>query len=377
MKLIYIANARMPTDMAHGIQIMKMCEAFALAGLAVELIVPKRFNKIKADPFAYYEVKRIFKITKLFCLDLLIWQLGRFSFLAESLTFLLAAKFYLWFKKSDILYLRLPMAGLFFKNYILEIHTLDNKVNFIKKKTWLAAKKIVVLTSYIKNGLIKQGINEDNIMVAPDGVDLNQFAAKIDKKEARTKLNLPLDKKIILYSGSFNLNNWFDWKGIDIILAAAKLFNSNDYLFVLVGGEDKENELLKSRNSLANVKLVSHQPQKIIPYYLKAADILLLPNKKGSLNSEQHTSPLKLFEYMASDVPIIASDLPSLREILNQNNSWLIEPNNPAALAEKINLILARNDLAQKAANRARLDVNQYSWEKRVNKIINFIKYDL
>lgn len=374
MKLIYIANARMPTDMAHGIQIMKMCEAFALAGLAVELIVPKRFNKIKADPFDYYEVKRIFKITKLFCLDLLIWQLGKFGFLAESLTFLLSVRFYLWFKKFDIVYLRLPMAGLFFKNYILEIHTLNNKVSFIKKKTWLAAKKIVVLTSYIKNGLIKQGIAEDNIMVAPDGVDLNQFAVKIDKKEARIKLNLPLDKKIILYSGSFNLNNWFDWKGIDIILAAAKLFNSNNYLFVLVGGEDKENELLKSRNSLTNVRLVSHQLQKIIPYYLKAADILLLPNKKGNLNSEQHTSPLKLFEYMASGVPIIASDLPSLREILNQNNSCLIEPNNPVALAEKIKSLFLKPDLEKAIAGQARLDANNYSWEKRVNKIINFIE---
>lgn len=373
MKLIYIANARMPTDMAHGIQIMKMCEAFALAGLEVELIVPKRFNKIKADPFDYYEVKRIFKITKLFCLDLLIWQLGRFSFLVENLTFLLSVRFYLWLKKSDIAYLRLPMAGLFFKNYVLEIHTLDNKVGFIKKRTWLAAKKIVVLTSYIKNDLVKQGIAKDNILVAPDGVDLNQFAVQIDKNEARIKLNLPLDKKIILYSGSFNLNNWFDWKGIDIILAAAKLFSSNDYLFVLVGGEDKENELLKSRNSLTNVRLISHQPQKIIPYYLKAADILLLPNKKGNLNSEEHTSPLKLFEYMASGAPIIASDLPSLREILNKDNSWLVEPNNPDALAEKIKSLFLKPDLGKAIVDQARLDVNNYSWEKRVKKIINFI----
>lgn len=78
MKMIYIANTRIPTEMAHGLQIMKMCEAFSKfkvksQKLKVELIVPQRFSISslgKKDPFEYYKVERIFKIKKIFCLDL-------------------------------------------------------------------------------------------------------------------------------------------------------------------------------------------------------------------------------------------------------------------------------------------------------------------
>ena len=71
MKLIYFANVRIPTKKAHGLQIMKMVEAFALSGLEIELIIPWRFSKTKGDPFDYYQVKRIFKIKKLPSLDLI------------------------------------------------------------------------------------------------------------------------------------------------------------------------------------------------------------------------------------------------------------------------------------------------------------------
>ena len=64
MKILYIANARMPTEKAHGIQIMKTCEAFAELGHEVELILPWRFNPIKEDIFEYYNVKKNFKIKK-------------------------------------------------------------------------------------------------------------------------------------------------------------------------------------------------------------------------------------------------------------------------------------------------------------------------
>ena len=75
MKLIYIDNARIPTEKAHGVHIMKMCEALANIkieeqSLTVELIVPKRINKIKENPFNYYDVEKNFKIKKIPCIDL-------------------------------------------------------------------------------------------------------------------------------------------------------------------------------------------------------------------------------------------------------------------------------------------------------------------
>ena len=375
MKMVYLANIRMPTDMAHGVQIMRMCEAFALAGLDVELIVPRRFNQIKTDPFAYYNVKKNFKIKKLFCVDLLIFQLGRFGFLAQTFSFLLAARIYLWFKRPEILYVRSEFAGTLFRNYILEIHTLPEEARVIHKNTWRRAKKMVALTSFIKTDLVKSGLSEQSIIVAPDGVNLSQFDIGIERSAARKKLNLPLDKKIVLYSGSFCFNDWFNWKGVDLAVKAAESFNQ-DFLFVLVGGEDREVEAMEQKYPIKNLKLVSHQEQKTIPYYLKAADILLLPNKKGSSNSEKHTSPLKLFEYMASGVPIIASDLPSLREILNDGNCLFFTPNDADDLAKKIKFLFSQSNLAKKISRQARLEVNQYTWEKRVGAIINFIMSD-
>ena len=64
-KIIYVANIRLPTEKAHGVQIMKMCEALARAGAIVELVVPNRHTHIGGDPFTYYEVEENFIITKL------------------------------------------------------------------------------------------------------------------------------------------------------------------------------------------------------------------------------------------------------------------------------------------------------------------------
>src|SRR3989338_9661589 len=151
-KLIYIANARIPTEKAHGIQIMKMCESMGElevgdGKLEIELIVPRRLNPIKQDPFDYYGVKRNFKIIKLPTLDLISFGLGQFGFFAETLIFLISSAIYLFFRKYNILYTREWPAVLFFRNIVLEIHSLPAKASFIHKKAWQKTKALFVLTS--------------------------------------------------------------------------------------------------------------------------------------------------------------------------------------------------------------------------------------
>lgn len=75
---------------------------------------------------------------------------------------------------------------------------------------------------------------------------------------------------------------------------------------------------------------------------------------------------------MASQKPIVASDLPSIREILNENNAVLCRPGDPADLAEKIK-IAGDSLFAQKISAQARLDVIRYTWRERAAKIIRFI----
>ena len=154
MKIIYIANARIPTEKAHGIQIMKMCESFAL-GNDLELILPRRLNKVKAEPFSYYGMAKTFKITKLPCIDLIPFSrhLGNLGLWVESLTFFFPTFFYVIFKKADLIYTRnkfILSLALFRRNFIYEAHTFPNNYflySFFLKKT----KGIVTITQNLKN----------------------------------------------------------------------------------------------------------------------------------------------------------------------------------------------------------------------------------
>ncbi|MBU1557858.1 hypothetical protein KKC45_02755 [Patescibacteria group bacterium] len=114
MKITYIANIRIPTEKAHGIQIMKMCEAFANEGHNVELIVPKRINNLKKNPFRYYGVQENFKIKKLPTLDLI--KFGKIGFFIQSISFAKFTLFFTLFKKTDLVYSRdeLPLWFLSF-----------------------------------------------------------------------------------------------------------------------------------------------------------------------------------------------------------------------------------------------------------------------
>ena len=119
--------------------------------------------------------------------------------------------------------------------------------------------------------------------------------------------------------------------------------------------------------------LIVGQRHKEIPLYLKAADLLVLPNTAKETVSRHYTSPVKPFEYMASGRPIIASDLPSIRYVLNEKNAVLVPPDNPEAFAGAIIDLLNNHTHAEAIATMALRDVQQYSWSNRARSIINFI----
>lgn len=369
MKLIYLANIILPEEWAHGIQIMKMCEAFAGHGLEVELVASAGQRKIKADPFDYYGVEKKFKLIKIPFLDFAPGNASAGYYWLRLASFLLPAKLYLAFKRYDVLYTREQVAGLFFKNFLLEIHSLPDLIKPWHRKIWKKAKKLVVLTSFIKERMISEGIDGSKILIAPDAVDMKEFDIDATKEQARRQLNLPLDKKIIMYSGSFYLHGW---KGIDVLLGSLKYLDENHFL-VLVGGEPGELAAIKEKYGSKNIILAGRRAHKEIPLYLKAADVLVLPNKKGNDNSEKYTSPLKLFEYMASGVPIVASDLPSIREILNGGNAVLVEPDSSEKLAEGVKKVLSDEQLAGNISQRSHQGAGMYTWEKRAEKITDFI----
>lgn len=376
MKIIYIANARIPTEKAHGIQIMKMCAAFSRDNLEVELILPKRFNPLKEDPFEYYEVERTFKIKKLPCLDLIILDkyIGHLGLWVENLTFLISVLVYLLFIRAEVIYLRgfllLPLT-IFRKNVFLEAHTFP-KNYFLYAFFLKRLKGIIVITQKLKDLFRARGIEIEKILVRPDSVDLEKFEIKETQEECRRKLGLPQDKKIVLYTGHL-----YKWKGVNILLQVAENFQFSlpNFQFIFVGGTKENVESFKEKaQNLNNVMIIGHRPHSEIPYWLKAADVLVLPNSQKEEISKYWTSPLKLFEYMAAKRPIVASDLPSLREILNESKAILVKPDEPQALAEGIRKSLQNPDFSDKIAYRAFQEVKEYTWQKRSKNILNFIK---
>ncbi|MFH1938393.1 MAG: glycosyltransferase family 4 protein [Patescibacteria group bacterium] len=380
MKMIYLANVRIPTEKAHGVQIMKMCQAFQKAGLDIELVVAKRSNPQfkNISPFDYYGISQKFPIKKLWLVDVVGWRfLGVFSVLIPNITFALSAFFHLLFKKADIIYSRdefsLFFLSFFKKNLVLELHTFPNSKLFLYKWLFKRIKKIVVINNRLKQVVVDLGIEPDKILVAHDGVDLEQFIIKESKEECRRKLNFSLDKKIVIYTGQL-----FKWKGVYILAEASKFLDDN-FRIILVGGMKKDivklEEFIQKEN-LGKVIILGHQILDSIPFYLKSADVLVLPNSAKERISREWTSPMKMFEYMASQRPIVASDLPSLREILNENNAILVKPDDIQDLANGINQSLKNPDFSAKMSKQAFKNVQNYTWMKRAKKILDFLNND-
>lgn len=403
-KLLYIANIRLPTEKAHGIQIMKMCEAFADENLAVELVVPTRHNPsfTNTDPFDYYGVKKNFQIQFLATRDpyWLIYLPQGIYIKFQTLFFLLSLFFHLRSRKDradTIVYFRdeylLSLGQRFFSQVVWEGHNLPRNPKY-HIKAWQNCGAIIAISGGLENGLAGLGISKNKILVAPDGVDLEEFRKARSKNELRQILGLPTESRIVLYTGHL-----YEWKGAEILLKAARLFQSSDAptpsfnssplvgeerwgekrggegeLFVFVGGTEADIKKFRQKTGTAgNVLLLGHKPYREIPKYLAAADVLVLPNSGKTAISRIYTSPLKLFEYMAAGRPIVASDIPSVREILDESMAVFFSPDEPRSLAENIKKVLTDKGLAEQISRNSQKKVQEYSWEQRAKRILEFI----
>jgi glycosyltransferase involved in cell wall biosynthesis len=205
--------------------------------------------------------------------------------------------------------------------------------------------------------------------ILPDGVDVEKFAHLPERAIARRELGLPATRPIAAYIGSVSVHSW---KGVDIFLAShAHLAHTDAVLYCVLGAGENERGALQEKYPEGEVQILAWMPQEGVRKLLAAADILVLPNKAGIPESELYTSPMKMFEYMASSKPILASDLPSLREVLTEQSALLVVPNDPVALARGIERLLAEPVYAARLAARAREDVAAFSWKRRAQAILS------
>ncbi len=369
MKISYFANIRLPTEKAHGVQIMKMCESFARVGADVELIVPRRINPLGGDPFGFYRVERNFMIRKLWCVDFLALPfLKTLGFWLQGISFAKAAALFNIFRKFDICYTRdallaafLPRGG---ARLVYEVHSMPESGLFLHKRAWQRADLIVAISDGLKQALIARDVASDKILLARDAVDLVQFQIKKSKEECRDALNLPPEKKLVVYTGHL-----YSWKGTDA-LAKSAAYLPPDVSVYLVGGTGEDVKSFKQKYQFPNLHIVGWQEQAVIPSWLHAADILVLPNSATEKIGAEYTSPLKLFEYMASGTPIVAANVPALREVLTGKEALFFKPDDERSLADAITRGLHDEVFANALAVAAFHKVGGYTWDKRARAIL-------
>ncbi len=361
MKIVCISAAQIPSDTANSIQVMKVCQAFMQLGLDVTLLVPgNRPETISQD-----QLKDHYGLEKLFPIQWLPLRNRRlFPWRAVRQTRCMQAKLiYAWPLQSAALGL---LAGI---PTMLELHDLPSG-HF--GPFWLrlylvfpGRKRLLPITRALQRAL---NLSSNQTIIAPDGVDLDRYVSLPAPESARRILGLPAALTVLctghLYAG----------RGADLFLELAERFPQTS--FVWVGGRPADVEAWKGRSArLSNVSFTGFVPNERIPLYQSAADVLLMPYQRTVATSSggdtaEICSPMKMFEYMAAGRAILTSDLPVLREVLDEKTAVFCPPDATgaweSALAGLLNDEKGRRALGQ----RARVAVEQYSWKKRAQRVL-------
>jgi len=374
-KLIYITNTRIPSEKANSYQSMQMCNSFAKVYDKVEMWVPngintKEMKPYENNPYKFYGIKNTFDIKRLLTID--YWWIHNLNQRIWShfgaITFASTVLFKL--KKEN------STTPIFTRDwYVLKILLLGKRLGFIKHKIFYEAHKfsdrlienykkcdgLVVINKYLQELHYEKGIT--NILESHDGVNFDEY------KEITNYTYEKKDKYTLVYTG-----NLFKWKGVHTLVDSLKYVNENIELIIVGGSNEVLDDFKKYVDDigLEDIIFTGHIPKQETIKYVQKADILFLPNSAKDKMSF-YTSPLKLFEYMAAKRPIIASNLPSICEILEDNkNATLFEPDNPKDLADKINWTLENDctDIVKQAFE----DVQKYTWDKRAENIKEFME---
>ena len=363
MKILYIADIRLPTEKAHGLQIMKTCEAFAEAGHNLELVIPTRRNRLQADPFSYYQVSSVFRITPLRVPDFV--SFGKIGFIMSLLIFSERARLLKSFRSADIIYSRDALVLLQYvllgRRFVFEAH---GKPTFAARLVARRAYRVVVISKALGATYQKVGVPHEKIIIAPDAADAHMFDDAPLRDEARILLGLASDAKVVVYTGHLYVR-----KGVETLAQAAALVPETQFFFV--GGMTGDSARFRARwGSQPNIRIIGHVPPTQVPQYLRAADLLAIPNSGKDEDAREFTSPMKLFEYLASGTAIVASAVPAIREILADDYAYFFTPDDPRSLAESIKTALAHTKESREKAHRAIAKSKEYTWMKRVERIL-------
>jgi len=222
------------------------------------------------------------------------------------------------------------------------------------------ADDLIALTKDMEKAI--QRTFAGKIAVIPNGIDLEEFET-LSKEKSRAKLHIKNGKKLIIYVGTLR-----PIKGIKYLIQSMKIVTKyDDKLLLLLVGDGEEKEKLKNLvdelNLSKNIKFVGRIIHERIPEYLIASDIFVLPSLSEGF-------PLVSLEAMASGLPIVATNVRGLPEIVvDGENGYLVEPMNPQQIAEKILLLLKNDELRDKISRNNKDKAREYSWVSVVDRL--------
>jgi glycosyltransferase involved in cell wall biosynthesis len=210
-----------------------------------------------------------------------------------------------------------------------------------------------------------------HMRVSPNGVDLQRYLNLPEPPVARAQLGLP-SMLTVGYTGHL-----YPGRGMDLLAKLASCFPQAHFMWV--GGKPSDVEQWRNRfkaKNITNITLIGFVENSCLPLYQAAADILLMPYAKvitGSSggDSASYASPMKMFEYMATHRPIISSDLPVIREVLNETNAILCPPEDARCWAVALELLLSDPGKRRHLAERAWQDVQGYTWTERARNALS------
>ncbi len=371
MKILYLSDSVIPIRSANSIQVMKMCNAFSRIGHEVVLLsikAPGSFEEGVESDFDFYGVETGFKLKKLHVPQM------KYSILLYSLRCAIE----ILKIKPEIVYGRclwgVWLAAMLGIDVIYEMHfpikhmSRGEKICFTSLTKRRRLRHLVVISHALKK-MIKNDVSGKKIIVAHDGANLIDYNDKdiqtaiSEKSEDRTKVGY--------------IGHLYPGRGIDSIFKIAMELPHID--FHIVGGTEDDIKAKKRAIRGKNIFLHGFIPPSLINNYFRNCDILIMPHKGKvaisggtSRDISQYMSPLKMFEYMASGKPIIASDLPVLREVLKQGiNAILVDPADIDGWVSAIQYLADDEKAREKIAQQALFDLKQYyTWEKRAERVL-------
>lgn len=376
-RIIYLTHWRFPSEKTMTPLILKTCEGFVREGYEVELWIPNRHNadSNNTDLFERYGIRERFKVRRLPVMDAM-HILGSVGFLLMVASFNISVFLALRNRDDVILYAhdlrdvivpslrRLPLY--------VEIHDFyESSFRFLNAAVLKRCTGLIVTNTIKMERLVQRyGFPRDRMIHQPNAVDYAFFATALSREEARRMLDLPQNRRLIMYTGHL-----FSWKGVDTLAeAAAYLPEDTDIYFV--GGTEHDRTRLAAfvrERKLSRIVFVEHQPHDRIPLWQGAADVLVLPNTAKEEASRFETSPVKLFEYLSSGRPAVVSDLPSIRDVVSDREVFFFGPDDAIALAKTIGAVLQDPEETAKRVEAAQMLAQRHSWESRSQAITTFI----